>query len=43
MEYYYLLADEIKNKKPEIWRKNMPENDLFPAPISLNSISNEEV
>ena len=43
MEFYYLLADEVKTKKPEIWRKNMPENDLFPAPMSLNSVSNEEV
>jgi E3 ubiquitin-protein ligase TRIP12 len=45
MEFYYIVADELKNKKKEIWRKNMPDNGLFPSPLHLNQVtsSSEEV
>ena len=43
MEFYYIVADDIKNKHKEIWRKNMPDNGLFPAPLALNSQNNEEM
>ncbi len=42
MEFYYIVADEITNKKKEI----MPDNGLFPAPLALttgNGSSNEEI
>jgi hypothetical protein len=32
MEFYDILADELKVKRAELWRSKMPDNDLFPAP-----------
>jgi E3 ubiquitin-protein ligase TRIP12 len=46
MEFYCIVADEITNKKKEIWRKSMPDNGLFPAPLALttgNGSSNEDI
>lgn len=40
MEFYYLIAEELKKK--DMWRKNMPENDLFPSPL-MTSSSHEEI
>ena len=41
LEFYCLFAQEIKNQP--IWRKQMTDNTLFPAPLNLLKASNEEV
>jgi E3 ubiquitin-protein ligase TRIP12 len=48
LEYYYLVAQEIKNFKhpvtqDSIWRKSTQDNTLFPAPINIVKMSNEEI
>lgn len=43
LEFYCILADEIKTKKADKWRKGMMDNSLFPAPISMQKISNDEL
>jgi len=35
MEFYNLIADELKNKNANLWRKGMLSNDLFPSPLPL--------
>jgi E3 ubiquitin-protein ligase TRIP12 len=47
LEFYYLVAQEIKNfKSPSsqqnVWRQ-MPDNTLFPSPISVLKLSPEEL
>ena len=43
LEFYCILADEIKTKRVDKWRKGMTDNSLFPGPISMQKISNEEL
>ena len=50
LEFYCLLANDIKNAelslngvKQNIWRKNMIDLSLYPAPISVHSMKNEEL
>jgi E3 ubiquitin-protein ligase TRIP12 len=45
LEFYCILADEIKTKEKvgDKWRKGLVDNSLFPAPISMQKISNEEL
>jgi len=37
LEFYNLLSEELKVRKKEVWRPTMPDNCLFPAPISPTS------
>ena len=43
LEFYNLIAEELKTKRKDIWRKNIADNTLFPAPITLQKISNDEL
>lgn len=42
LEFYALFADEIKTKRSDLWRK-LPDNTLFPAPLQMQKLSNEEI
>jgi hypothetical protein len=42
LEFYSLLSDELRNQPLDpliptcaIWRKSMPDNSLFPSPLSI--------
>lgn len=43
LEFYYILAEDIKTKRSDIWRKGVSDNSLFPAPLYMQKISNEEL
>lgn len=50
MEYYYLVASDIKNfsipssnPKQNIWRQGMADNSLYPSPLNLQKIGNEDL
>ena len=48
LEFYYLVSQEVKNFKCKsndmsIWRNDMTDNCLFPTPINMVKISNEEL
>ena len=42
LEFYNLVAEELQNRRPDYWRKTA-DNTLFPAPISMQTISNDEL
>jgi len=33
LEFYTIVAEEIKTKRPDYWRKDMADNTLFPSPV----------
>ncbi len=33
LEFYTIVAEEIKTKRPDYWRKGMADNTLFPSPV----------
>ena len=41
LEFYSLISQEIKNKK-ELWRP-MTDNTLFPAPLSMQLLNQEDI
>lgn len=43
LEFYCIIAEEIQARRPDYWRKNMQDNTLFPAPIFMQKISNDEL
>lgn len=43
LEFYSLIAEEIKNPLKAIWRAKLNDNSLFPSPISVNLMSQDAV
>jgi len=50
LEFYYLVAHELKNtevsfgsQRAPIWRKNMTDNSLFPAPVSVPALRTDDL
>lgn len=43
LEFYNLVSEELRTKKPEYWRKGIVDNSLFPAPVAMQQVSNDEM
>ena len=42
LEFYSLMSQDLKTKRADLWR-NLADNTLFPAPLLMSKISNEEL
>ena len=42
LEFYSLMSQDLKTKRADLWRK-LADNTLFPAPLLMSKISNEEL